>query len=400
MRHIKSLPIALLATALCSLVLAACSRQEASTPEPEASADAIPVSPIEVSAESWGELNGETVTRYTLVNEHGMEVRILNWGAYVQSIRVPDREGQIEEVLVGYDDWDAYLNDCCYAGPIVGRFGNRIDQARFTIDGETYQLTVNDGPNQLHGGVKGLHKRMWTGKIVDGGVELNYLSADGEEGYPGNLDITVTYTLDDSNALTVSYSATTDKATHVNLTSHTYFNLSGDRKRNIEAHELMIAADHISEVDDELIPTGRALDVADTPFDFNTPTAIGERIRVEDEQLKKGGGVDATYGGYDHNWIFAQADGRLRRQVTLFEPESGRFLEIYTEEPAIQFYSGNFMDGSMIGRGGRPVQHREGLALEPQHFPDSPNQDHFPSTRLEPGDTYSTQSVYRFSVLD
>lgn len=358
---------------------------------------------ITVDTEKWGSVDGQIISLFTLKNQAGMTVKVSNWGAYVQSIIVPDKQGKFEDVLIGYDSWPEYYNDCCYSGPVVGRFGNRIAQAKFTVDGISYQLTKNDGGtdkniNQLHGGKLGLHKRVWQAKPLADGVELSYLSADGEEGYPGNLHITVTYTLTPQNELKVAYHATTDKTTAVNLTLHTYFNLSGSAQRNIEDHILQIAADHITPVDDLLIPTGELMPVLNTPFDFNQPTAIGKNIRTKNEQLKKGGGVDQQFGGFDHNWVFSQHDGSLQNQVSLYDPQSGRFMEILTEEPAIQFYSGNFMDGSVSGKGGKVVQHRHGLALEPQHFPDSPNQPDFPSTWLKPGERYQTQSIYRFSV--
>lgn len=360
-------------------------------------------SAIQVSSERWGEAEGQAIFLYTLKNSAGMTVKVSNWGAYVQAIIVPDKKGKFEDVLIGYDSWPEYYNDCCYSGPVVGRFGNRIAQAAFTIDGMRYQLTKNDGGpnkdiNQLHGGKLGLHKRVWQAKLLADGVELSYLSVDGEEGYPGNLNITVTYSLTSKNELKVDYYATTDRTTPVNLTLHSYFNLSGAAQRNIENHILQIKADSITPVDDLLIPTGELMPVANTPFDFNQSTAIGKNIRTVNPQLKKGAGVDHEFGGYDHNWVFSEFDGSLKNQVSLYDPQSGRLLEILTQEPATQFYSGNFMDGSISGKGGKVINHRNGLALEPQHFPDSPNQASFPSTLLKPGEVYQTQSVYRFSV--
>jgi aldose 1-epimerase len=360
-------------------------------------------SSIQVSTERWGDAEGQAIFLYTLKNSAGMTVKLSNWGAYVQAIIVPNMQGKFEDVLIGYDSWPEYYNDCCYSGPVVGRFGNRIAQAAFTIDGMRYQLTKNDGGpnkdiNQLHGGKLGLHKRIWQAKLLADGVELSYLSVDGEEGYPGNLNITVTYTLTPQNELKVDYHATTDRTTPINLTLHSYFNLSGTAQHNIENHILQIKAHSITPVDDLLIPTGDLMPVANTPFDFNQPTAIGKHIRTVNPQLKKGGGVDHEFGGYDHNWVFSEYDGSLKNQVSLYDPQSGRLLEIFTQEPAIQFYSGNFMDGSVSGKRGKVVNHRNGLALEPQHFPDSPNQASFPSTLLKPGEVYQTQSVYRFSV--
>ncbi|MCU4675987.1 galactose mutarotase [Catenovulum sp. 2E275] len=358
---------------------------------------------VQVSVEDWGKANNQTVHLYTLKNEQGMTVKVSDWGGYLQSIKVADKNGQFEDVLVGYDSWPEYYNDCCYAGPIVGRFGNRIAGAEFEIDGVKYSLSANDGGenkdiNQLHGGFKGLHKRLWQSEVIPNGVQLSYLSKDMEEGYPGNLQIKLNITLDNDNALKLEYFATTDKKTHVNLTSHTYINLTGDMKSDIENHILQIKADKITPVDHYLIPTGELANVVGTPFDFTQPKEIAQDIRQSNQQLKFAGGQDKRFGGYDHNWVFTDYDGSLKNQVSLYEPQSGRLLEIYTQEPAIQFYSGNFMDGTMTGKQGKPVLFRYGLALEPQHFPDSPNQANFPSTLLKPGETYHTVSSYKFSV--
>lgn len=360
---------------------------------------------VSVSKHRWGSVDGQTVFLYTLKNKLGMEVNISNWGAYLQSIKTPDKHGKIEDVLVGYDKWQDYYNDNNYAGPIVGRFGNRIAHGRFEIAGKAYQLTLNNGGensdmHHLHGGQKGLHKRLWNGEVINNGVRLTYLSVDGEEGYPGNLIISVTYTLSDNNELKLEYSAQTDQATHVNLTSHTYFNLSGNAKSDIENHVLTIDADTITEVDQYLIPTGLFAPVANSPFDFRQGKRIGKHIRVHNQQLNFAGGEDKTFGGYDHNWAFTYYDGELRKQASVFEPESGRVMEIITTEPGLQFYSGNFMDGHMIGKGGYVVNHRSGLALEPQHFPDAPNHPAFIPTLLKPNETYHSISIYKFSHRD
>lgn len=359
---------------------------------------------ISVSKALWGQAEGQNIYLFTIKNAQGMTVQVMNWGATAKSIWVPDRNGKLEDILIGYDSWDEYHSDCCYSGPIVGRYGNRIGQGKFTIDGIEYNVTRNNGGpnndvNQLHGGLKGLHKRVWQAERVENGVALTYRSADGEEGYPGNLTIKVTYTLTNDNEMQISYQATTDKKTPVNLTSHTYFNLSGDMKRDIEGHILTIKSEQITPVDSLLIPTGEFMDVAETPFDFRLPTAIGARIRLADPQLKLGGGVDTEFGGYDHNWVFSDYDGSLKHQVRLYEPESGRYMDILTEEPGIQFYAGNFMDGTLKGKSGKLVKHRYGLALEPQHFPDGPNQPNFPNTLLGPGEVYETTSIYKFGVI-
>lgn len=379
----------------------ACSKNEspsaahkASSAEPVSSVKAPVVKPAElisVTSEPWGEVDGKAIHLYTLKNQKGMTVTLLNWGAHVQSIVVPDKKGVFEDVTLGYDTFDEYFKDSSYYGPVVGRFGNRVANAAFKVDGEEYQLTVNNNDNQLHGGKKGLHKRVWDAKTIDAGVVMSYLSVDGEEGYPGNLDIKVTFKLNNDNELKLTYEAETDKTTYVNLTLHTYFNLSGDAKRNILDHLLMINADKTTPVDVELIPDGSYADVAGTPFDFRRPTPIGLRVNDENEQLAFG-------GGYDHNWVLNDWDGSMKPQLTLYEPESGRKMTIITEEPGMQFYSGNFQDGKTMGKNGRAYQYRTGMCLEPQHFPDSPNQPNYPSTKLRPGEKYQTTSIYRFTT--
>ncbi len=391
MNIIKAGSLSLLALAC----ITACGPQQTQQTETPAATQAAAVT---VSSELWGKADNQDIYRFTLKNANGMQIQLINWGAYITSIMVPDRNGKFEDVVVGYDDFSGYHTDNGYMGPIVGRFGNRIDHGQFTIDGQKYQLTINDGENQLHGGMKGLHHHVWQAKQVENGVQLHYLSKDGEEGYPGNLDITVTYTLNNNNEMMISYEATTDKKTPVNLTSHVFYNLSGDMKSSIEGFELTIPADTITPVNSGLIPTGEFMPVEGTPFDFRTAKAIGKDIRVADEQLKKGGGTDKEFGGYDHNWVFSDWDGSMKHQVHVYDPVSGRTLDISTEEPGIQFYAGNFMDGTMKGKGGKPIPHRYVMALEPQHFPDSPNQPNFPNTILKPGETYKTASIYKFGV--
>ncbi len=350
---------------------------------------------LTVSKEPFGTVEGKQINLYTLKNANGMVVKIMNYGAIVQSILVPDREGKFEDVVLGFDQLEGYVKDHSYFGAIVGRYGNRIARGKFTLDGVEYTLATNNGENHLHGGNKGFDKVVWKAKAVKSadavGVELHYLSKDGEEGYPGNLNVKVTYTLNNKNELKIEYRATTDKPTPVNLTNHSYFNLSGNCKRDILGHRLWINADYFTPVDDGLIPTGEIWSVKGTPMDFTKPTAIGKRINDDYEQLKFG-------HGYDHNWVLNEVDGSLKLQVSLYDPGSGRLMEIFTEEPGLQFYSGNFLDGSIIGKGGVAYQYRYGLCLEPQHFPDSPNHPDFPNTILRPGETYHTVSVYRFFV--
>jgi aldose 1-epimerase len=343
---------------------------------------------------------GTPVDLYTLTNANGVEVRATNYGGIIVSLRVPDKQGQFEDVVLGYDSLAGYLDETPYFGAIIGRYGNRIGGAQFTLDGQTYQLATNDGRNHLHGGVKGLDKVVWQAEPFEDengvGLVFTYTSPDGEEGYPGTLNVTVTYTLTNDNELIFDYEATTDKATPVNLTQHTYFNLAGDGEGDILDHQMMINADAFTPVDSTLIPTGELRSVEGTPFDFRQPTAIGARINQDTEQLRFG-------RGYDHNFVLARdtasADALvLAARVT--EPTSGRVMEVYSTEPGVQFYSGNFLDGSITGKNGHVYEHRTGFCLETQHFPNSPNQPDFPSTILRPGETYRSRTVYAFSVQD
>lgn len=354
-----------------------------------------------VSQRPYGSLpGGEPVEVFTLTNDTGMVVRIIEYGAIITELWVPDRDGIVADVALGYDHLEAYVAETPYFGAIVGRYGNRIAAGRFELDGTVYELASNNGPNHLHGGVAGFDKVLWEGEAVpvpDGArVRMRYRSADGEEGYPGNLDVVVTYTLDNRNQLTVAYEARTDKPTHVNLTSHGYFNLRGQGRGSILDHELTLNAAFYTPVDAGLIPTGEIRAVAGTPFDFTRPTPIGSRIHAADEQLAFG-------GGYDHNWVLDKSEGDkseggLTFAARLYDPASGRQMEIFTEEPGIQFYAGNFLDGRLVGKDGKVYHYRYGLCLETQHFPDSPNKGHFPSTRLDPGEVYQTRTVHRFSA--
>jgi len=318
----------------------------------------------------------------------------MTYGAIVVSLEMPDSKGQMDDIVLGYDNLDGYLEVSPYFGAIVGRYGNRIGKGEFTLDGVTYKLATNDNANHLHGGIKGFDKVVWEDKPVwkaDGvGVELSYLSKDGEEGYPGNLKATVTYLLTNKNELRIDYFATTDRATPVNLTHHGYFNLTGG-ERDILGHVLMLNADRFTPVDAGLIPTGELQPVAGTPMDFTKPTPIGERIEVDFEQLKLG-------GGYDHNWVLNRTGGGLSLAARVSEPTTGRVVEVWTTQPGVQFYAGNFLDGTITGKGGRGYQHRWGFCLETQHYPDSPNKPNFPSTILRPGERYETTTIYRFSA--
>lgn len=336
---------------------------------------------------------GESVDIYTLTNANGMEARIMTLGATVVSLKVPDRQGKIADVVLGYEDFDGYLKNASFFGVIVGRFGNRIGKGQFSLNGKQYTLAKNNGENTLHGGIKGFDKVVWKGseiKSTDGaGLSLSYLSKDGEEGFPGNLSVTVVYTLTNNNELRIDYSATTDKATVINLTHHSYFNLAGEG--TMLNHELMINADTFTPVDPGLIPTGELRGVKGTPMDFIRSAVIGARIDQPDEQL--------TFGkGYDHNWVLNNHTGRLALAARVYEPVSGRVMEVLTTEPGIQFYSGNFLDGSVTGKGGQVYKQRYGFCLETQHFPDSPNKPAFPSTVLKPGQKYRTSTIYKFSV--
>lgn len=330
---------------------------------------------------------------HTLTNNHGASVTISSTGGIVTSLTMPDRSGTLADVVLGYDNPDDYRKAGPYFGALIGRYGNRIADGEFNLNGVAYTLAQNDGPNSLHGGIKGFDKVVWETQRIDSpagpALELTYLSPDGEEGYPGNLLVKVVYTLTHDNELKIDYTATTDRDTVVNLTQHSYFNLAGHDRGDILGHILTINADRFTPVDETLIPTGEVRPVAGTPFDFIRPTPIGARIEEPDEQLKFG-------LGYDHNWVLNNSDGSLALAATVSDPGSGRVMEVWTTEPGVQFYSGNFLDGSQIGKGGHAYQQRYGLCLETQHFPDSPNQPDFPSTTLEAGESYHSTTIYKF----
>jgi aldose 1-epimerase len=357
--------------------------------------EAPAMSGARVRREPFGHLPARPgVDMYTLTNANGMMVRVLTYGAILQAIRVPDRGGQLDDVVLGYDSLTGYVRDSPYFGAVIGRYGNRIAKGTFTLDGRVYRLATNNGPNHLHGGVVGFDKVVWQAEPFqrdrEGGVVLTHTSPDGDEGYPGTVVARVTYTLTDGNELIVDYQATTDRPTPVNLTQHTYFNLTGGT-RDVLGHELEISADRFTPVDATLIPTGALAPVAGTPFDFRTPTPLGAGIERADEQLRAG-------GGYDHNFVLNRPGSGLFLAARVFEPTTGRTLEVRTTEPGLQFYSGNFLDGTISGKGGRVYRRRSGFCLETQHFPDSPNQAAFPSTILRPGEPYRSRTVYTFGV--
>jgi aldose 1-epimerase len=338
---------------------------------------------------------GEPVELFTFTRAGAPTVAVTNLGGHVVSILAAGRDGKLADVTLGYRDFAGYLGDTSYFGCLVGRYANRIAKGRFTLDGKTHTLAVNNGPNSLHGGPTGFQKRVWSPKVVSGpegdALELTYVSRDGEEGYPGTLTAKVVYSLRADGGLAIDYTATTDAPTIVNLTNHAYFNLAGEGEGTILGHEMQIEADATTPVDTTLIPTGERRPVAGTPFDFRKPVAIGARIDAADEQLKAG-------GGYDHNYVLRGATGELRLAARVVEPKSGRVLEVLTTEPGLQFYTGNFLDGKVVGKSGKPYVRRGAFCLEAQHFPDSPNQPGFPPVVLRPGQTYRQTTVYRVTA--
>ncbi len=355
-----------------------------------------------VTVERYGELpEGQAVQLFRLQNANGMTAEITNYGGIVTRLTAPDRKGRFEDVVLGYDRLEHYLKETPYFGAIVGVYGNRIADGTFELDGKSYQLTLNSEaggqPFHLHGGDKGLDKVLWSARPSVGtesaNLILNYVHPDGAEGYPGNIRIRVIYRLTNENELEISYRASTDKPTIVNLTHHSYFNLHGKGRGSPLDHLLMINADHITPITAQMVPTGERMPVAGTPFDFTRPMAPGERIDADHPQLQLG-------GGYDHNWVLRKEGeaGEMELAATVYEPVSGRFMEVLTEEPGMQYYSGNFLDGSIVGKDGVRYEYRSGFCLETQHFPDSPNHADFPSTTLRPGEFYTTKTVYRFSV--
>ncbi|NVI83905.1 aldose epimerase family protein [Janthinobacterium sp. BJB401] len=353
-----------------------------------------PVDSVSVTQAPFGILpDGQPVSVFTLTNRQGMQVKVLDFGAIISEIHVPDRDGSFADVVLGFDRIEPYLANGAFLGAVIGRYGNRIAEGRFSLDGKDYQLAVNNAPNHLHGGNQGFHQVMWQAEPFTRddavGVTFTRSSPHGEDGYPGKLDVTVVYELDNDNALSLRYHAVTDQATPINLTNHSYFNLAG--QGTILGHEVTINADRYLPVDAGSIPTGELADVSGTPFDLRQSTIIGDSIALPHEQLRIG-------RGYDHNFVLnKQADHGLNLAATVRDPQSGRVMQVYTQEPGVQFYSGNFLDGSQPGKL-CANSYRSALCLETQHFPDSPNQPHFPSTILRPGQVYQTQTVYRFSA--
>lgn len=380
-------PITLIALLLIAVACGTATQQENNQSETSA---------MQITQTSYGTTeDGTPVDLFTLENENGIEMKVTNYGGIITELKVPDKNGNLGDVVLGFDSLNTYIESNPFFGALVGRYGNRIANGKFTLDGEEYTLVQNNGPNHLHGGTKGFDKVVWeaeTAETEDGPqLKLSYLSPHMEEGYPGTLEVEVIYTLTNEDAVRIDYKATTDRKTILNLTNHSYFNLSNDPGSLILDHEVMINADQFVPVDNTLIPTGELQSVEGTPMDFTEPTAIGARIEEDYEQLQVG-------RGYDHCWVINGEPGELRLGATVYEPNSGRFMEMLTTEPGVQFYTGNFLNGSHTGKGGVVYEQRSGFCLETEHFPDSPNQPNFPSVELNPGETYQTTTVYKFSV--
>jgi len=378
--------------ALAGALALACFTQACGTKEtPEVKTEAK----TDIKKQAYGKTpDGAAVDLYTLSNANGMQAGILTYGGTVASLTAPDRNGKYADVVLGMDDLAGYMKATAFFGALIGRYGNRIGHAEFKLDGVTYKLPANDNGNTLHGGPAGFDKKVWSavpGNSADGQtLELTVVSKDGDAGFPGTLTAKVTYTLTTKNELKIDYTATTDKPTVVNLTNHSYFNLAGQGEGDVLTHEVMINADRFTPVDDKLIPTGELRPVAGTPFDFTKPTAIGARIEANDEQLKFG-------KGYDHNWVLNKPAEGLTKAAEVHESKTGRVMEVWTTEPALQFYTGNFLDGSLQGKG-KTYNRRGAFCMETQHYPDSPNKPAFPTTELKPGATYKTTTLYRFTA--
>lgn len=395
MRRRGGLMLAAVFAAACADIQVGCGTTKTGDAPQAPAPPSPPPAPQPITRAAFGATaEGESVETYTLRNASGIEMRVISLGGIITHLKTPDRDGVMADIVLGLDSVDAYLTKSPYFGAIIGRYGNRIGKARFTIDGTEYPLAANNGPNHLHGGMKGFDKVVWAAETSESPegqrVIFTRTSPDGEEGYPGSLRTKVTYTLTNSNELVIEYEATTDKPTHVNLTHHSYFNLAGHNRGDILGHQLMIDADRYTPVDDTLIPTGELAPVEGTPFDFRQATPVGARIaQAGNEQLAFG-------KGYDHNWVLNGTG--FRRAARVVDPTTGRTLEVATTEPGLQFYSGNFLDGSITGKDGAVYAHRSGFCLETQHYPDTPNKPAFPTTLLKPGETYRTRTVYTFGV--
>ncbi len=384
-----------------SCMLATQSCKQTATQETVQTADTTVTVPAEqepkasIVKSDFGTFEDQPVDLYTLTNTHGITMKVSSYGGLITHLMVPDRSGTVEDVVLGYDSLSGYIKETPYFGALIGRYGNRIAKGKFKLEGKEYTLAVNNGVNHLHGGKAGFDKVIWNVEEMpteDGvALKLTRVSKDMEEGYPGNLTTEVHYILGNNNALTIEYKATTDKPTIVNLTQHTYFNLSGNTKADILGQKLMLNASSFLPIDKTFIPTGELKPVKGTPFDFITPTAIGARVNNNDPQLKAG-------LGYDHCWILDTKGDITKPAVSLYDSTSGRMMEIFTTEPAMQFYCGNFLDGKITGKGNVVYKHRYGLCLEPEHYPDSPNKPAFPSVVLKPGETYQTKSIYKFTT--
>ena len=384
----KSMLNHLLVITMPALIMAACNNAEEKKPETTATTSELKAG---ITKSDFGTVDGKPVYLYTLTNTSGDQVKITNYGATVTSWVSADKSGKRTSIVLGFDSLSDYLTKSPYFGTIVGRYGNRIAKGKFKIGDSTYTLAVNNGVNHLHGGIKGFDKQVWDATVAADSVPVisfSYLSKDGEEGYPGNLKVNVTYTLSDDDGLQIEYNAETDKSTVLNLTNHSYFNLTGDHSNTILDHKLMIKADYYTPVDAGLIPTGELKAVKGTPFDFNEPEKIGARIAQ----------VPGVPGGYDHNFVLNRTDSSLQLVVTVTDSVSGRKLEMFTTQPGVQFYTGNFLDGTVKGSDGKPFNKNTGFCLETQHFPDSPNKPKFPTTLLKPGEKYHTITKYRLSV--
>ena len=388
MKYIKSLSSFIIIVILFQACDKAEKKTEVATENKTIVADSVQ------SVIPFGEVDGQKVNLYTLKNKNGVVVKITNYGGIITSISTPDKDGKVEDIVLGYDSLKGYLNkETPYFGALVGRYGNRIAKGKFKLDGKEYSLVINNGVNHLHGGTKGFDKVVWQAEEIktdsSQGLNLQYTSKDMEEGYPGTLKVSVKYTLFNDNSLRIDYEATSDKNTVINLTNHSYFNLAGKGAKDILNHEVSLNSSAFLPVDKDLIPTGKSKNVEGTPFDFRKLTPIGKHINDKDEQIKFG-------GGFDHCWVLDKKENSLSLAATVVEPQSGRKMEVFTTEPGIQFYTGNFLDGKIKGKNDAVYNYRSGLCLETEHFPDSPNQKNFPTVVLKSGETYKTTTIYKF----